>query len=301
MARPKKTGLDYFPLDVDIFCDEKISAISGEFGLKGEVVVIRLLCAIYRNGYFLQWNKLTQMKLAKDLNGVSPDLLNEIVDRLVAYEFFDKNLFGSMERILTSIGIQERYFDAIKRRVVSEVDYPYLLQKTPLNRVYVNRNPCSAELMSAENTQSKVKESKVKESKVKESKVVCVERTRTGEDLISDNFKNFLVQSAPSLLLFTEPITGTQQAQIVEMCGGDTTLIKRLLEEMHNNEAYKKKSSAFITFKTYFNNDSQRKKKETEKTLTWEQLQNVVTASNPQTNYERLDNGRWRLKRKQTQ
>ena len=45
MARPNKIGLDYFPLDVDIFEDEKISAISGEFGIKGEITVIKLLCA----------------------------------------------------------------------------------------------------------------------------------------------------------------------------------------------------------------------------------------------------------------
>ncbi len=30
MARPNKQGLDYFPLDVDFFNDEKIEAISGE-------------------------------------------------------------------------------------------------------------------------------------------------------------------------------------------------------------------------------------------------------------------------------
>ena len=34
MARPRKTGLDYFPFDVDFFEDEKIVAIAGEFGLK---------------------------------------------------------------------------------------------------------------------------------------------------------------------------------------------------------------------------------------------------------------------------
>ena len=40
MARPTKDGLDYFPLDVDVFEDEKIEAIAGEFGLKGEIAVI---------------------------------------------------------------------------------------------------------------------------------------------------------------------------------------------------------------------------------------------------------------------
>lgn len=42
MARPNKMGLDYFPFDVDFFNDEKIVAISGEFGIKGEIVVIKL-------------------------------------------------------------------------------------------------------------------------------------------------------------------------------------------------------------------------------------------------------------------
>lgn len=48
MARPVKEGLDYFPLYVDIFEDEKIEAISGEFGIKGEIIVVKLLCAIYK-------------------------------------------------------------------------------------------------------------------------------------------------------------------------------------------------------------------------------------------------------------
>jgi len=34
MARPAKEGLDYFPLDVGIFEDEKIEAIAGNLVLK---------------------------------------------------------------------------------------------------------------------------------------------------------------------------------------------------------------------------------------------------------------------------
>lgn len=60
MARPAKEGLDYFPLDVGIFEDEKIEAIAGEFGIKGELAVIKLLCAIYKKGYFILWDDLSQ-------------------------------------------------------------------------------------------------------------------------------------------------------------------------------------------------------------------------------------------------
>ena len=81
MARPKKTGLDYFPFDVDFFNDEKIEAISGEFGIKGEIVAIKLLAAIYRNGYFIEWSEMLQMKMLKTLPSISKELLTEIVQR----------------------------------------------------------------------------------------------------------------------------------------------------------------------------------------------------------------------------
>ena len=127
MARPNKMGLDYFPFDVDFFNDGKIVAISGEFGIKGEIVVIKLLCAIYRNGYFILWNDLLKFKLLRDLPGVSSELLDSIMNRLVLWGFFDKDLFDSMG-VLTSAGIQKRYFKISKRRK-SVDDFRYLLIK----------------------------------------------------------------------------------------------------------------------------------------------------------------------------
>ncbi|MCU6767380.1 DUF4373 domain-containing protein [Barnesiella propionica] len=125
MARPFKKGIDYFPFDIDFFIDEKISAISGEFGIKGEITVIKLLCAVYRNGYYAEWNDMLKYKLLKELTGISSELIEQIVQRLVKWDFFDKNLFNS-EKILTSRGIQKRYFQAIKRRSVID-KFPYLL------------------------------------------------------------------------------------------------------------------------------------------------------------------------------
>ena len=107
MARPNKTGLDYFPFDIDFFDDEKIMAISGEFGIKGEITTVKLLCAIYRNGYFIEWNDLFKFKLLKNLPGISPELLDSIVSRLVRWGFFNKDLFDSTG-VLTSKGIQKR-------------------------------------------------------------------------------------------------------------------------------------------------------------------------------------------------
>ena len=152
MARPNKIGLDYFPLDVDIFEDEKISAISGEFGIKGEITVIKLLCAIYRNGYFILWNDLLKFKLLRNLPGISSELIESIVNRLVLWEFFDKALFDSV-KVLTSKGIQRRYFEASKRRK-TEGELPYLLINVCNNRFYNDIN-------ASKNT---IKERKEKES-----------------------------------------------------------------------------------------------------------------------------------------
>ncbi|WP_242328064.1 Lin1244/Lin1753 domain-containing protein [Lactococcus lactis] len=156
MARPIKEGLDYFPLDVDIFEDEKIEAIAGEFGPKGELAVIKLLCAIYKKGYFILWNDLTQATLLKRLPGASKEMINQIVNRLVLWGFFDEELFNSA-RVLTSENIQATYFEATKRRKLSKPS-KYLIN--------ANSNSPNNEVNVDISTQIKGKESKVNKSKV---------------------------------------------------------------------------------------------------------------------------------------
>ncbi|GAX06832.1 DNA replication protein DnaD [Secundilactobacillus pentosiphilus] len=152
MARPVKDGLDYFPLDVDFAVNPKTEAIMGEFGSKGVLLMIYLLSAVYRKGYYLVWDKLEQMQLVNRVQGSSAEMANQIVDRLIAYGTFDEELFNSA-KVLTSLRIQETYFDAIKRR------------KTPKPTKYlvnVDINSGSSEVNDDINTQSKVKESKEK-------------------------------------------------------------------------------------------------------------------------------------------
>lgn len=115
MARPRKIGLDYFPLDVDFFEDDKVQLIEAEFGTKGICVAIRLLCKVYKNGYFYQWGGDECLLLSKQIgDGIVPNLVEEIVKGLVRRSFFDKGVFDSF-RILTSRGIQRRYLEAAGR------------------------------------------------------------------------------------------------------------------------------------------------------------------------------------------
>lgn len=115
MARPIKMGLDYFPFDVDIFEDEKVIPISSEFGAKGECIVVRVLCAIYREGYFAECSPAFKFKIAKQAN-VSHTLVDEVVTGLVKWGFFDKSVFDSFG-VLTSAGIQKRWKEATRKRV----------------------------------------------------------------------------------------------------------------------------------------------------------------------------------------
>lgn len=175
MARPNKEGLDYFPFDVDFFSDEKIGSISGEFGIKGEITAIKLLCAIYRNGYFILWNDALKISLLRGLPGISLELLEQIVTRLVRWGFFEQTLFSTVS-VLTSKGIQERYFKAIKRRKDSS-NYPYLLVNVDNNKVNVSNNDIN------------VNTNPIKERKGNKNR----ESLNTRETLF-DNFKNELLR-----------------------------------------------------------------------------------------------------------
>ena len=159
-----KSGLDYFSFDVDFFNDEKIEFISAKFGAKGEIVTIKLLCKIYRNGYYLKWGEDECLLLSKKIGeGITVELINEIIKELFKRDFFNQKLFDEYQ-ILTSRGIQRRYLDATKRRkeVIIYEEY-FCLNNQNVNNISQNVNimPLNVDILP----QSKVKESKVKKSK----------------------------------------------------------------------------------------------------------------------------------------
>lgn len=171
-----KTGLDYFPFDIDFFQDEKIQFVSARFGVKGEAITIRLLCKIYRNGYYTKWDNDTALLFAKGVgDGCSDSCVNDVVHELVKRGFFDKSIFDRFG-ILTSRGIQKRFLEAGKRRKDIVVDENLMLvdvsdyQNVNIVNQFVDNKAENADILK----QSKVKESKVNR-KEKESKVIIRE------------------------------------------------------------------------------------------------------------------------------
>lgn len=122
-----KTGLDYFPLDVDFFNDEKIEFISAKFGILGEIITIKLLARIYRNGYYLKWGEDECLLFSKKAGeGINVETIQEVVQELFTREFLDEKLYKKYN-ILSSRGIQKRYIEATKRRKNVSVVREYLL------------------------------------------------------------------------------------------------------------------------------------------------------------------------------
>lgn len=127
MARPNKNNIGTFPFDVDFFDNKIIVRINGEFGAKGIIIVVKLLCAVYEQGYFLKWSIDEQYLMKRYLSGISVELIDQVLQRLLKWDFFNNDLFKS-DKILTSVEIQRNYFNAIKRRsIIHSNSFPYLL------------------------------------------------------------------------------------------------------------------------------------------------------------------------------
>ena len=162
MPRPQKAGVDYFPLDVEN--DDKLDLIEAEFGLTGFAVIVKLYQRIYKLGYYCEWNDEVALLFGKRL-GTGGKAVSEIVSAAIRRKLFDEEIYRKYG-VLTSRGIQKRYFEIVARRKNVEVEQRYLLVSRDLIPVNVNIMYAETPENAYRSTQSKVKESKVKESKV---------------------------------------------------------------------------------------------------------------------------------------
>ena len=131
------SGIPYFPLECKL--DDKLALIEAEFGLTGFGVVVKLWQKIYSLGYYLEWTNEVGLLFAREV-GLGGNSVSEIVSAAIKRGIFDKTMYDKY-CILTSAGIQKRYFEAVKRRKVVEVEDRYLLVKVAdfLNPACISR------------------------------------------------------------------------------------------------------------------------------------------------------------------
>ena len=178
-----KSGIDYFPLDVTL--DVKFELIEAEFGLTGFGVIVHLLQEIYgKAGYYIEWTEEVALLFARKI-GLGGSVVSEIVEASIRRGMFDKEKYERF-RVLTSKGIQKRYFEAVSRRKVLEVDYNILLVNAAQILPNVDIRAKNVNILS-ENVDI-AKQSKVKESKVKERERGAAPLTPEQEKLLIDEY-----------------------------------------------------------------------------------------------------------------
>ena len=102
----------YFPLDVRFFENDKIESITTKFGLRAVPIVIRLLCDIHADGYYIRWDDDKSRLMARKLGTRNVVFINQVVQGLLEIGFFDAESY-TKHGILTSKSIQEVYLDFI--------------------------------------------------------------------------------------------------------------------------------------------------------------------------------------------
>jgi len=160
MARKTKQGIDYFPHSCNY--DDELKYIIALHGSEGYMVYFELLRKIYSDfGYYMNADKKVIALFSNEIN-VSIEKINVIINDCLGEHLFNKSIHKKYN-ILTSKGIQERYFEAIKRRKEIDLVKEYILIINVDNLlINVDINYLNVD----KSTQSKVKESKEEKSKL---------------------------------------------------------------------------------------------------------------------------------------
>ena len=156
MARPYSEGrLQYFPMDCVM--NDAMKLLEAEFGLTAFAVVVKLWQKIYAGrGYYCEWTREVALVFAQEC-GLGANVVSEIVASAFKRGIFDKGMYDRYG-ILTSDGVQRRYFEAVKRRKRVEVDERFLLVSVAHTEVNADNNEVNDDINSVnacDNAQSK--------------------------------------------------------------------------------------------------------------------------------------------------
>ena len=172
-------GINYFPVGVNFMEENAMEVIEAKYGIKGAAIVLKLLCKIYKEGYFIRWDEEQCLIFAnKAGREVQVAEVQGIIEILFIKGILDRNSYLE-NGILTSANIQKVWMEATKRRKRDLKALPYLLVKDLTQQedeapegenVTVNPgNVVHDVAVNAKNAcnsgQSKVKKSRAKENK----------------------------------------------------------------------------------------------------------------------------------------
>ena len=184
-------GINYFPIGVNME-ENAMEVIEAKYGIKGPAIVLKLMCKIYKEGYYIRWDEEQCLIFAnKAGREVQTEEVKGIIKILFIKGILDENSYRE-DGILTSESIQKVWLEATKRRKRELSELPYLIvkpekengkpdapstpqetqqpelfkeEKTPVNPKNVVHHVAVDAKNACDSRQSKVKESKGEENK----------------------------------------------------------------------------------------------------------------------------------------
>ena len=185
-------GINYFPVGVNFMEENAMEVIEAKYGIKGSAIVLKLMCKIYKEGYYIRWDEEQCLIFAnKAGREVQAEEVQGIIEILFTKGILDRNSYQE-NGILTSESIQKVWMEATKRRKRELSELPYLMvkpekengkadtppalqeiqqpelfkkEKTPVNPKNVVHHVAVDAKNACNSGQSKVKKSRAKENK----------------------------------------------------------------------------------------------------------------------------------------
>jgi uncharacterized phage protein (TIGR02220 family) len=155
MARPTKQGIDYFPLDVQL--DPDLELFISECGMAGFGILISVWQFIYQfEGYYAKYDDKFPLHIRRRTLAEKEEI-DAAISSAIDLDIFDKEKFEK-HKILTSRGIQRRYFIAAKQKKIVSIDENYICHgvSTPDNVVCIRGNATKEEVEVKEEVKSNV-------------------------------------------------------------------------------------------------------------------------------------------------
>ena len=185
-------GINYFPVGVNFMEENAMEVIEAKYGIKGSAIVLKLMCKIYKEGYYIRWDEEQCLIFAnKAGREMQAEEVQGIIEILFTKGILDRNSYQE-NGILTSESIQKVWMEATKRRKRELSELPYLMvkpekengkadtppalqeiqqpelfkkEKTPVNPKNVVHHVAVDAKNACNSGQSKVKEKKAEENK----------------------------------------------------------------------------------------------------------------------------------------
>lgn len=121
-------GIPYFPTPANFFDEEIMELLEAKFGILSSYIVMRLLCKIYKEGYYISWGKEQSLIFVRKVGGgIKEEIMEKIIELLLEKEFFNKDIYEKYG-VLTSEQIQKVWLEATVRRKIDFSKLPYLLE-----------------------------------------------------------------------------------------------------------------------------------------------------------------------------